>query len=283
MARGEIHVQLAVNMGEDPKMRALARFGRDARGLRDLFVQMVLYCKRNLTDGFVPDEELGVLVYPDGPKVGKRDADRLVEVGLVRPVEGGYMLPSFLKRNKSKAQVEAESAAKAEAGRQGGRRSGESRRGEAKPKHGASEHEAETKQGASDCLNTESESEVNQSASARAATRWLNDRYNDGLTEFEAAQVIREVRRRAATPIKHLIPYFDAMAEGDLADIVAAVMDRQGVADPAVEPQQARATSTGCAQHPDGAVDPLPAQGMGRCLFCNDRIRRSTRPERSLG
>jgi hypothetical protein len=155
MARGEIHIQLAVNFSKDPKVRALTRYARDARGCRDLYVQMLCYCKENLTDGFVPFEEIGVLVYPDTPKAGKRDADRLVEVGLAEVVEGGYRLPGFLKRNKSKAQVDEVSAAKAAAGRKGGKRSGEVRRNEASTKHSASFDEAEAKQGASFWLNTE--------------------------------------------------------------------------------------------------------------------------------
>jgi hypothetical protein len=159
MARGEIHVQLIVNYGEDPQIRALARYGRDARGCRDLYVQMLCYCKRNLTDGYIPSEEVGVLVYPDSPKVGKRDAERLVEVGLAKHIEGGYLLPGFLKRNKSRAQVEAESEKKAAAGRKGGIRSGQVRRGseasEANTKQSASSDEAVGKQGASECLNTE--------------------------------------------------------------------------------------------------------------------------------
>lgn len=128
MARGEIHVQLSVTFGADPKVRALARYGRDARGCRDLYVQILCYCKSVLTDGFVPDEELPVLVYPDPPKTGKRDADRLAQVGLLDRVDGGYQVPSWLKRNKSRAQVDAESAIRAESGRKGGYRSGESRR-----------------------------------------------------------------------------------------------------------------------------------------------------------
>lgn len=157
MARGEIHVQLTVNFPEDAKVRALVRFGRDARPCRDLYVQMLLYCKKNLTDGFVPVEEIGILVFPDTPKAGVKDADRLAEVGLIERVEGGYQLPGFLKRNKSKAQVEAESKTKAEAGRKGGKQSGLVRRGEAEQKHSASGGEAESKQGASECLNTETE------------------------------------------------------------------------------------------------------------------------------
>ncbi|MFC6081027.1 hypothetical protein [Sphaerisporangium aureirubrum] len=105
MARGEIYIELAVNHSEDPKVRALFRYGRDARACRDLFVQMICYAKRNLTDGFVPDEELPILVYPDPPKHGKRDADRLVDAQLLQRVEGGYVIPAYIKRNKSKAQV----------------------------------------------------------------------------------------------------------------------------------------------------------------------------------
>jgi hypothetical protein len=161
--RREIHVQLSVSYGENPKIRALARYGRDARACRDLYVQMVCYCKRNLTDGFVPDEEIGVLVYPDPPKVGLRDANRLVDVQLAERTGGGYLITGFLKRNKSRAQVEATSAAKAESGRQGGVRSGLVRRGEAEPKHPASANtnhfasfsEAKWNADASVCLNTE--------------------------------------------------------------------------------------------------------------------------------
>jgi hypothetical protein len=159
MARGEIHIQLAVTYGEDTKVRALARFGREARGCRDLYVQMVCYCKRNLTDGFVPAEELGVLVYPDSQKIGERDAARLIEVGLTEIAIGGYLIPGFLKRNKSKAEVDAVSEAKSAAGRRGGTRSGSVRRGEAPPKHSASDEDADSEasanHGASGSLNTE--------------------------------------------------------------------------------------------------------------------------------
>lgn len=138
MPRGEIYVQLVVNYDEDPKVRALAKFGREARACRDLYVQMVCYCKRNLTDGFVPAEELGILVYPDSARIGQRDAGRLAEVGLVAVTDGGYQVLGYLKRNKSKAEVDAVSAVRADAGHHGGVRSGEVRRGEASAKQVAS-------------------------------------------------------------------------------------------------------------------------------------------------
>ncbi|TDD27350.1 hypothetical protein E1287_34605 [Actinomadura sp. KC06] len=62
---------------------------------------------------------------------------------------------------------------------------------------------------------------VSQAADERAAARRLHSRY--GLTDLESAAVVKELRRRSPRPIKHLIPYMDGMAEGDLADIVEAV------------------------------------------------------------
>lgn len=105
MAHGEIFVQLSVNMADDPKVRALARYGRDARPARDLYVQMILYCKANLTDGFVPLEQIGVLVYPDAPKVGARDAGHLAEVGLIERRGDAWYVLAFLRRNRSRQAV----------------------------------------------------------------------------------------------------------------------------------------------------------------------------------
>lgn len=115
----EIFVQLVVGFAEDPEVRKLARFGKDARACRDLYVQMLCYCKRTMSDGHVPAEEIGVLVYPDAPKVGERDADRLVSVDLAERTETGYFLPGYLKRNKSRAEIEEEREGKAAGGSKG--------------------------------------------------------------------------------------------------------------------------------------------------------------------
>lgn len=133
-----IYLPLQVDFADDENVAKIARYGRDARAIRDLLVQMWLYCKRNLTDGKVPVEQVGKLVYPDPPKVGIRDADRLVEVGMAQHVPEGYFLPGYLKRNKSRAQVEAERVKRAESGRIGGKRSGSVRRDEANVKQSAS-------------------------------------------------------------------------------------------------------------------------------------------------
>lgn len=67
------------------------------------------------------------------------------------------------------------------------------------------------------------EDQVWSSARTNEARRWLAERYN--LTGPETDAVLSEVRRRALTPITSPIRYLGGMAEGDLADIVKAVMD----------------------------------------------------------
>jgi hypothetical protein len=157
MANGEIHLELSVNFADDPKVAALARWPKDARAARDLYVQMALYAKRNLTDGFVPAEQVGVLCYPDSPRTGERQSGLLVQVGLITATDDGYVVASFLKRNKSRAEVEALSATRAESGRKGGTRSGSVRKREAPSKQVGKQS---AKQVASVGLNTETETET---------------------------------------------------------------------------------------------------------------------------
>jgi len=88
----------------------------------------------NLTDGFIPAAIL--------PRWGRpRDATRLVEVGLwhadEQDGEKGWRFHEWDERQPTRAQKLEERAAKAEAGRAGGLRSGRSRR-EAKTKQSAS-------------------------------------------------------------------------------------------------------------------------------------------------
>ena len=127
MAVGEIYVKLAVGFPDDPKVRALARYGADAGLARDLYVQMCLYCKRVLTDGFVPAEQIGLLVYPLSADHGNQLAKQLASVGLTKevskPEAQGWQVCAYLPRNGSKEDVERLSQVRAEAGRTGGRKS----------------------------------------------------------------------------------------------------------------------------------------------------------------
>jgi general stress protein YciG len=136
-----IYVKVQVDFDDDPDVAKLARFTRpsEARAARDLLVSMWRYCKRELTDGHVPAEVVGKLAYPDAPKIGLRDAERLVECGVAERTKTGYYLPGFLKHNNSREQVASERERKAAAGKKGGEASGQLRKAEAEAKQSASE------------------------------------------------------------------------------------------------------------------------------------------------
>jgi len=133
MPFGEIYIKLAVNFANDPKVRALARFGAPDAGLaRDLFVQMVCHCKEMLTDGFVSAEQVGLMVYPLDAEHGNQLAKQLASVGLIKEESKdeapGWQVLAYVKRNGTREDVERLSQVRAEAGRKGGRPPGQTPR-----------------------------------------------------------------------------------------------------------------------------------------------------------
>ena len=127
MAWGEIYIKLVTTFPKDPKVRALARFGADAGLARDLYVQMCLYCKEMLSDGFVPAEEIGLLVYPLDPEHGNQLAKQLASVGLTKELSKneaqGWQVLAYVKRNGTREDTQQLSKVRAEAGRTGGTKS----------------------------------------------------------------------------------------------------------------------------------------------------------------
>jgi len=125
----EIFLKLSVTFADDPKVRALARYGVDGILARDLYVQMCLHCKRLLTDGFVPEEQVGLLSYPLPPEHANQLAKQLASVGLTKEASKGeaqgWQVLAFLKRNGSREDVERLSRVRAESGRKGGRPPGQ--------------------------------------------------------------------------------------------------------------------------------------------------------------
>jgi hypothetical protein len=127
MAWGEIYIKLVTTFPKDPKVRALARFGADAGLARDLYVQMCLYCKEMLSDGFVPAEEIGLLVYPLDPEHGNQLAKQLASVGLTKELSKneaqGWQVLAYVRRNGTREDTEQLSKVRAQAGRVGGTKS----------------------------------------------------------------------------------------------------------------------------------------------------------------
>jgi hypothetical protein len=103
------------------------RAGPEALGL---WVLAGSYCGDNLNDGFVPERAL-VRWVPSQSK-GRRLAARLVDAGLWEPGtrdgERGWWFHDWPEYQMTRAQVEERRKQKAEAGRQGGLKSGRSRR-----------------------------------------------------------------------------------------------------------------------------------------------------------
>lgn len=70
-----------------------------------LYVTMLCHSSRNLTDGFVPTGVLGRL--SDLPQPRKH-VDRLVTVGLIEQVEGGWQIVNYDQWQRTREEVEAE-------------------------------------------------------------------------------------------------------------------------------------------------------------------------------
>lgn len=63
------------------------------------------YAKDQMTDGFIPEAMLASLVPGVSLREIKRDAERLVAVGLWRVAPGGYQIHDYLQYNESKADI----------------------------------------------------------------------------------------------------------------------------------------------------------------------------------
>ena len=108
MARDDrTYITVHDGMPEHPKVEALS--DRAFRVLVDLWC----WCSRQLNDGVIP--EAVWLKRTGSPKVRKELLAALVDV-----VDGEYVMHDYLEHQRSRAQVEALKAKRAEAGRRGG-------------------------------------------------------------------------------------------------------------------------------------------------------------------
>ena len=70
--------------------------GLEANGL---FARALSYCAHYLTDGFLPSEWAEA-------QGGKKPVQRLVDAGLIHPIEGGYVVTGYLDRNPSRGDIQ---------------------------------------------------------------------------------------------------------------------------------------------------------------------------------
>jgi hypothetical protein len=92
--------QLHDGFYDDPD---LVRAGLEAKGL---LASLISYSAKHLTNGFIPDTEIKVLGRPS--RRPRRVLQRLVDVGAVTPVPDGWLMPAYLKHNRSADQVRAD-------------------------------------------------------------------------------------------------------------------------------------------------------------------------------
>lgn len=233
---------------------------RKVRGLTDsafrLHTEGIFWCARNLTNGFVAAEDLHALATARRPA---KTVPELVSRGnwheatsvcdsekcpahvdnrrhAVSNGVTGWLIHDYFEYQPTKARVLKDR--EANAGRQRKHRD-QQKREEAESGSESNAVSNAVTPGVS--TNTPSrpvpsrrdgsslgdqhagDQSVRAGARVREARRWLHDRYR--LTDDEADQVITQAQARSAKPIRHPVKYLAGMAEGDLADIVSAVMD----------------------------------------------------------
>ena len=237
---------------------------RKVRGLSDpafrLHAEAIFWCARNLTDGFVPAADLLDLASARRPLKFVPElvirgmwhlADEVCDskkcpAYVEQPSErDGWLLHDYFEYQPTKAQVIKEREQNAERQRRYKERhasNGTESHSESNAVSNAVSDASVTgprpvpsrRDGSSLGDQSAGDQSVRTGARVREATRHLHERY--GLTDQEAHRVITEVEARAREPIKHLVKYLRSMAEGDLADIANAAMDRYRPPLPA-EPQ----------------------------------------------
>ena len=140
---GLLYIPLDVKFGRDPKVRALAvHHGVEGFAAAALYVAMACYCKEHLTDGYVPDDEVGVLAYPLPEDTWRRLLGYLLEPihgaggsplePLVRtasdpqanrmpsasePLTGGWQVCAYVRRNGTREDAERRAQTNAQAAR----------------------------------------------------------------------------------------------------------------------------------------------------------------------
>jgi hypothetical protein len=216
-----------------------------------LLTSAIFWCARNLTDGHVPEADLDVakprkMKRPDKFVPELLDRELWHEAGSVcqskkcpanpanppARANSGWLIHDYFDYQPTKTEVLTEREKNAERQRRYRERHAESRSGSNGVSNGVtapvsngtpSRPVPSRRDGSALSEEPEGDQSVRAGARTREAIRWLNHRY--GLTDDESAQVIAEVQARAREPVRALVPYLASMADGHLADIVAAVMD----------------------------------------------------------
>lgn len=106
-----LFIKLDTNFWSHPKVLAA---GEPAAVL---YQQMAMYCMDHTTDGHVPDAQL--------PRFGlprlRQRLNALADVGMIEREAAGWLVPGYVERYKTAAQVEELGRTRSESGKKGGR------------------------------------------------------------------------------------------------------------------------------------------------------------------
>lgn len=147
-------IKIEDNITEHPKFVALSPEGWT------LWLHGLVYCSRNMTDGFIPTPILPRLSLLDDADTPMKE---LVSTGLWHAIDGGWAVHDYLKYQRSKAQVLGDREAAAERTR----RARERRR--AKSVTQVSRRDMSVSHGDVTALETETESETETTAAAASS------------------------------------------------------------------------------------------------------------------
>lgn len=100
MAAGEVHIQLYTKWDLDDKVLGLT----DSQQL--LYIKLLCLAKELLSDGYISDAQLVAVRMRRVP----HQVLALTSRGLLDRVPGGYQIVSYLKRNKSRAEIQEKAA-----------------------------------------------------------------------------------------------------------------------------------------------------------------------------
>lgn len=107
-------LRLEDNMLDHPKWRRAIRLGGDS--VLAVWVRLVSWCSRNLTDGVIPADMVHDVAETRGDRSRRRALDALVESSLLaRDEQGRCTINDYLERNPSRAEVLADRAKRAQA------------------------------------------------------------------------------------------------------------------------------------------------------------------------
>lgn len=213
---------------------------RKVDGLSDaafrLHVSAIFWCARNLTDGLVPEEDLDIV--SARVRSPQRFAAELVRRKLWSQTDDGWLIHDFLEFQPSRAEVLEKRAKRAEAGRKGGIKSGESRRSSPSSERQSNQTRSNDEANASRLVEPPVPSSPegtrtdtgSQSSSRRNPSAWAedDDSIDLGIVELLAELTNRQISILDAAAIRQRIIGARQIRTSRAGYVAAAIRDDPG-------------------------------------------------------